>query len=754
MKIKLTNFKLAGYYPYNPLKEESMELGQTLQGCTPLIDANVPGSVYDDLLNAKLIDNPYYNMNSLLVEWVPTRWWVYTTNFDVDNKNFKNVYLNIEGINYKAHIFVNNQLIGMTENMFLPKKFLLSKYKEKNNQLKIVLEHAPDEYGQIGYTSKTKTHKSRFDYKWDFGIRMIDVGIWQPIYLEYKNDIELKDYHIRLGNENKVLLDLDIIAKSIGEHKVLINLFDNDEIVYQTNLKIDSLGLNKYQLEFELKDLKLWYPNNSGPQNLYKLQIKIFDNESLSDEINQTVGFKTINFTKNIGSPKDSLPYTLNVNNKIIYIKGVNMVPLDMKNGSVTYDRYEKIIKQMIDMNVNLVRIWGGGLIMPKMFYDLCDQYGLIVWQDFIQSSSGIDNFPSHEPEFLKLLTETAEYVTKTKRNHVSLGVFCGGNELMYPDWKPVDLLVDNIKLLSDIVLKNSPEIMFYPSTPSGETFAANLEDQTKNHDIHGEWRYLGPIKHYTHYNKVKNLLHGEFGVDGITNYKTIEKTMPENLRIVNDYDENMFWRHRGEWWNTYHREKEIFGEIKDLKTQSLLSQFIQAEGLRYIVDINRRNFPYQSGSIIWQINEPFPNGSCTSLIDYYGNPKLAYNVIKRSFDNVSFSLKYDKLTYEDNEKIKLDLYGISDDVDEIDLFVKIYYDFNLVNELNYEVQLKSNSPIKIDDINLNDFKNMHTIKIELIGQSKKNKKTYLNKIMLLVNNDKKEMINQVLKFTKELEIL
>ena len=215
MKIEqLTDWKLAGYWPYAPLQSESMETGMTLIPQTPWIDAKVPGSVQNDLLAAGLIEDPYYEMNSIKAEWVENRFWVYKTKFIakfivLEEHKGKKIVLVFEGIDYTGHIFVNDKKVALHTGMFVPCKSDISDTVVfgKPNDLRVVIEQAPDEYGQSGYTSKTTTQKARFGYKWDFSTRLVNLGLYGDVYLEVFDGAHITDTHIRYQDGN-VLADI------------------------------------------------------------------------------------------------------------------------------------------------------------------------------------------------------------------------------------------------------------------------------------------------------------------------------------------------------------------------------------------------------------------------------------------------------------------------------------------------------------------------------------------------------------------
>lgn len=359
-----------------------------------------------------------------------------------------------------------------------------------------------------------------------------------------------------------------------------------------------------------------------------------------------------------------SLPYSPVVNGKQIFIKGVNMVPLDHMYGCVRREDYEKLLLQAKKMNVNLVRVWGGGLIESEDFYEICDSLGFMVWQDMIQSSSGVDCTPSEDEAFLKLLATTAEFAVSEKRNHVCLTYWCGGNELKDQNHVPYTYENANIAMLKEIVNRLDPDRLMLPTTASGPiTYVTELESED-NHDVHGPWNYENEVAHYHRYNHMRLQLHSEFGTDGLASMETLKKVLPkESFRVTNMTDD-LVWRHHGEYYDTYKRDAAIFGEITDLSDFVKISQYIQAEGLRYILESHRRKAFRTCGCIAWQLNEPWPNVSCTTLIEYGGIPKMAAYYYRDSMKPVRISLRYDKLVWEVGETFTGTVIPICDDRD------------------------------------------------------------------------------------------
>ncbi len=518
MKQELKKWKLAGYYPYCPIFGTSWETGIRLSGIYDEVDADVPGAVHSALFKAGIIEDPYKDMNSLKAEWVENRWWVYYTQFESELAGYEKAELILMGIDYKAHIYLNNEKLAEAEGMYVPVKLdITGKLKKGINAVTVIFENPPQEMGQIGHTSMTHTQKARFNYKWDFSTRMVNIGLYLPVYVEYTGKSKIENYRfetLKPAKNGKASLEMEI--SGAGENCIAEACIDGKTY----SVKVAD---NAARFEIALDRPKLWWPNGYGRQNLYDLQMKLTENGKVSHEVNTKVGLKTIELGENENSQNCAYGYTFIVNGRKIYCKGFNLTPLDMLYGTVTEERYEKLFQFIKKANVNIVRVWGGGLIESETFYDLCDKNGIMVWQEFIQSSSGIDNVPSKLPEFLALAYKTAEYATKTRRNHACLAVFAGGNELSSEKYKSIggnfsEVGVDfddrNISMLYGIVKHNCPYIPMLPSSPSGDNRFMNIGLKGHNHDVHGPWKYSGTVNHYTEINESDSLFHSEFGCD------------------------------------------------------------------------------------------------------------------------------------------------------------------------------------------------------------------------------------------------
>lgn len=644
---QINRWHLCGYNNYVPLFEKSREVDAQTKGVTFEMEVETPHSVYDALREHGYIEDPYFEMNSTKCEWVANRWWEYRTTVAVEEV-CERMELVFEGLDYRARIYVNGQELGFAENAFIHHVFDVSTVLKKGeNTVKVILEHAPDEMGQIGYSDRVFTQKPKFNYKWDFCTRLVSLGIHKSVYL-------------RFGEKSKIDNVRFLQGEDLGKPRVIVTCenFEKD-----CRVAIDFDG-KRYEtkdisepIPLSVEEPALWYPNGAGEQALYDLRVTLYRGERAVDEYVTRVGLRSFSMEHNDGAA-DALPYVFVVNGQKIYGKGVNITPLD-QTCYTPNERYDQLLTLLKQANVNLIRVWGGGVIESEYFYSQCDRLGFMVLQDFPQSSCGINNGTCKDRAYLENFAKTAIFACKALRNHPSLVAFDGGNEMISPDWMPLTEEDEVLKMLGDIVREHCGDRHFYPTTPSGLSVNGDVNQKGVNHDIHGPWQYYP--NHYEYYNSMDSLLHSEVGVDGMSCLGSLEKFLSRgNLRVSNAM-ENLVWRHHGEWWDTYKRDRAIFGEPENLEQQIKNSQRVQAEGLRYILEANRRRAFQNSGTIIWQANECYPNVNSTALIDFYMQPKPVLEQVAKAYAPLNVSLKYDRWVLKRGEELDLEVFAVSD---------------------------------------------------------------------------------------------
>jgi beta-mannosidase len=416
------------------------------------------------------------------------------------------------------------------------------------HQLAVVVQPAPQSEAQVGETRRVRVHKSRMGYGWDFCPRLVHQGIWRPVVLDAPPEVFPV---VRLEN-------------GLGTVEV------DGEVV----LRVD--------------EPELWWPNGLGEQRLY-------------DAGGFHVGFRSLSFDG----------YELVVNGERVPVRGWNWVPLDALYGVPRPEKLAHVLGLAARSGANLVRVWGGGLIETAEFYDLCDRLGLLVWQEFSQSSSGMDSVPSDDPDFVRTMAEDARQIVPRRRARPSLAVWCGGNELDGDDSTPV------LAALKRVVRELDPQRPWLATSPLGDA------------DVHGPWEHQGLRAHNEHYDTRTSRLHSEFGVEGMTNRRALDALIAPEHRWPADRT-NPVYEHLGAWWNNAPLVQAAFGgRIEDVETMRRCSQWLQYEGLRYAVEATLRR---GAGAIPWQLNESYPNAWCTCSVDHRGDPKPAYYGVARAY--------------------------------------------------------------------------------------------------------------------------
>ncbi|MGC8833895.1 MAG: glycoside hydrolase family 2 protein, partial [Armatimonadota bacterium] len=639
------------------------------------IPATVPGDVQSDLLDAGLIPDPDRDFNSRACEWTSQRDWVYRKEFKVDPQHSgKRAYLRFEGVDFSCHVFLNGRKLGEHSGTFTPFEFDVSDVISYggNNTLLVVVEHAPfepDVQGQIGWTSRIRLWKPRFAYQWDWCTRLVPLGIWDDVLLIISEEARITDVWVRPEVSETALdmpsranvrttVEFSTTAPLRGSVAVSIANPEGEEIA-STAVPIvcSESGTSRCILDIPVENPRLWYPNGSGEQPLYTARSAVIAEDGRTlDERTIRFGIRRVRAVPNDSSPPGALPYVLEVNGIKTFIKGWNWVPIRQLYGRLHEREYRRAVEMAKRANCNLLRVWGGGLLERELFYNLCDEAGIMVWQEFPQSSSGIDNEPSKDSDYLAYVRLQAEQMVVRRRNHPCLVIWCGGNELFTKDFKPLDMNHPNIAALRRTVQALDPDRIFLPTSPSGPVFGASPEYKGRMHDVHGNWTYLGDPEHYRFFNEIDPLLHSEFGVEGAANLDTLKRALSEKHLWPPD-STNPAWVHHGSWWINRERVEALFGRVNSIEDFVKASQWLQAEGLRYAVEATRRRKFRTAGAIPWQFNEPWPNASCTNVLDCYGRPKPAYWTVRTAYAPYLVSAEYDRIRWEPNSQFRAALW-------------------------------------------------------------------------------------------------
>jgi len=648
---------LHGYAPHAWKLSQSAEIGVTANHEVGPLPMTLPGSVQKCLLDHGQVSDWNIGLNARQVEWVENRDWVLTTTLAPDLfATGQDIFLHCLGLDSHGVVLVNGQVIGEFHNAFIPHRFDLTEFlgTGRSNRLQIVFSEIPRALGQAGYTSQIHDWKPRFNYGWDWTSRLVQIGVWDEIFLEIETNGE--DF-----SPVRLLTNADA-ARAIGEIQVQavaprattairLRLLEAGACVAETEIKPDAL---RQSFTWTIPDVRLWWPNLRGDQPLYDFELKARDaNDEVLCHFAQRVGFKQIEWHACQDAPMEADPWICVVNGRPIFLQGVNWTPIRSNFADVTEHDIRARLETYAGLGCNLMRVWGGATLEREIFYRLCDELGLLVWQEFPLSSSGIDNWPPEKKSAMDELEEIAASYVSRRRHHVSLLMWCGGNELQgaldggkVGIGKPVDGTHPLMRKFSDVVNREDPGRRFLPTSASGPRFTASAKEfgQNLHWDVHGPWRHwdvYGPdgakgafeVQWNDYWQRDDALFRSETGFPGASPAALIRATAGE-YAVLPASAANPLWQ-RTSWWL---QADDFFAahdrEPRDLEEYVAWSQSLQATALEIAARACRDRFPRMGGILIWMGHDSFPCAANTSILDFDGKPKPAALALAQVFRN------------------------------------------------------------------------------------------------------------------------
>ena len=711
-------------------------------------EASVPGNVHTDLLSNQLIKDPFYRLNEHDLQWIDKTDWNYKTEFELSKNDINSDFIGLElqGIDTYSSIYLNDSLIATTDNMFVGKTVDIKKYSKvgmNNLYVKLfspinkgVILHDSlgydissfnaNDLAEIGKVEGNKrvsvfTRKAPYHYGWDWGPRLVTSGIWQPINLKTWNYFNIQDLYIRqmsLSKTANLVAEIEL-ESSLEIDEMIAEIYVNNKKISTDFVSINK-GANKIEIPFSIKNYELWWPNGMGNQTMYEIKVK------LKSKNNYTTSSKKIGLREiNLVTSEDSIGnnFYFEVNKKPVFMKGVNYIPQDVFLNRVSDDKYEELLQAAVDANMNMIRVWGGGIYEKEIFYNLCDEKGLLVWQDFMFACA---MYPGDE-EFLSSVKEEAEYNIKRLRSHPSIALWCGNNEVLSA-WKrwgweqdviknqslevanKISKAYDEIfhKLLPDAVKKLDSSTDYWPSSP-GSSFG-QPENYTSG-DVH-YWGVWWGKEDFESYNKKVPRFMSEFGFQSFPEFSSVDKYTNET--DYNIYSEVMKSHQRSSIGNSTIEDYmfRYYNKPNSFAGYLYVSQILQAYGVSIGMESHRRNKGYSMGSLYWQLNDCWPVASWSS-IDYYGKWKALYYSTKKSFQPVLISF-YEK-------ENQLELHVISDlyEPQEVTLNLTILsLDGEILFQKNKDYTLDSDSTIKVDSLSIDWVNNNFDINNILVSAS------------------------------------
>lgn len=617
------------------------------------INGSVPGSVYNDLLNNGAIEDPYYRNNEYKIMELSNYDYEYKRTFELkaEHLQMKRLLLHCDGVDTLSEVYVNGIKIGTTENMHRTYEFDLKPAAIEGENTIEVLFHSP-----IAYITKKNAEKYLWGcdntcingmshirkahcmFGWDWGPKLPDMGIWRSISILGFNTARLQDVYItQKHNEDRVSINTRIKIDKFreGNLKLKVTSISPDGSIIDNEIYTESEIEN---LKLEIEKPMLWWPHGYGKHPLYKIKVELFSMEQKLDSKEYNIGLRTVRVEQK--DDEWGRSFSFNVNGVNIFAMGADYIPEDNILARCNEQRTEKLIKHCIEANFNCIRVWGGGIYPEDYFLELCDKYGLLIWQDFMFACAVYEL----TEEFRNNIVEEIKDNVMRMRHHACLGLWCGNNEMEsgWESWgfpKTPRLKADYIKqfeyVMPELLKQYDPETFYWPSSPS--SFGSFDRSNDENYGDMHDWSIWHGRKPFTDYRNRFPRFMSEFGIEAFPSIKTIESfTLPEDRNIFSYVMENHQKCDSGNE-NILYYISQYYKFPRNLENVIYLSQIVQAEGLRYGVEHWRRNRGRCMGAIYWQLNDIWPVASWSS-IDYYGRWKALHYGAKRFFSPILLS--------------------------------------------------------------------------------------------------------------------
>ncbi len=653
-------------------------------GENEFITATVPGSVYGSLLENSLMEDPFYRDNEDNALKLMEDDYIFHRTFFVDAQIQSHACkeLVFEGLDTLATVRLNDIEIATTNNMHRTYRFDVSnQLVDGENHISIVFS-SPTKFIKHAY-SRCKTdgtsdamqgfpliRKAHYMFGWDWGAHLPDAGIWRDVYIEGNSTARIDNFYVSQRHfDGGVEIDIELEAK----------LYTGCTPTYRIDVTVPGGSKTSYnQTTFTIDDPKIWWPNGFGEQPLYEICIKQYVDGELSDCCGKKIGLRTLS----MNTQKDEFgsKFSHTVNGIDIFAMGANYIPQDNILSRVDYNSTYQLLEQCKKANFNAIRVWGGGYYPDDSFYDICDELGLLVWQDFMFACAVYEL----DEEFEENISVEIEQNIKRIRHHASLALWCGNNEMeMFVDqgvWvdRPSQK-ADYIKMYEYIIPKickqNDPNTFYWPASPScgGSFDDPNSEDRG---DVH-YWSVWHGNEPFTEYRNHFFRYLSEFGFQSFPSIKTIE-TFTDCERDKNVFSYIM---------EKHQRNNSANGKILNYLQQTYLyptsfemllfaSQLLQAEAIKYGIEHLRQNRGRCMGAIYWQLNDCWPVASWSS-IDYCNRWKALHYYAKRFFAPVMISCQESGMLTQNTN------------INDADFSIKPSVKLNIANDTLFEKTLK-----------------------------------------------------------------
>ena len=622
------------------------------------LPATVPGNVQADLLRAGRIPDPAFGRQNELAQWPDDHCWWLVRDLDVAPApaGGGRAHLVLHGADYISDLFLDGRHLGRHEGMFSPQVYDISGLLSPGSRLAVritgsrwlptdrssrwekLLNHVEAlALGSLGrFPHRRDTFKCQMGFGWDFSPALCTMGLWDDVTLILSDDVFIRHVAARpsfTGSGVALAVEAEVDAQLPRRVRIRCRLsgetFAGDPLVAERSLEL-APGSQLCRLDMAVPDPRLWWPWDHGRPDLYRLAVEVLDGDRVLDRVDELIGLRRVELDG----------WTLRINGRRVYGRGANWVPADILPGRVAEADYRHLLTLAREANMNMLRVWGGGLREKRVFYELCDRLGILLWQEFPVACAFLTRYP-RSPEYLRLAEAETRAIVHDLQNHPSVVLWCGGNEFSPRRNAP---LVEALRRAA----ASDPTRPFLPASPHGG-------------DSHN-WQVWHGHAPPAAYRRDMARFAAEFGLQAPPSVAALRRFIPKAE----------LWPPGPSW--TYHKaalDKLLRYARPFLGAQQLaqvgLDAFVraaqraQANGLQIAVEhYRRRKAGGCGGALVWQLNEPWPAVSW-ALVDFFREPKPAYDVVKRVFNPVLISADYALQPYHAGDLLHAALWIVND---------------------------------------------------------------------------------------------
>ncbi len=622
----------------------------------PWRKAVVPGCVHTDLLANRVIGDPFFGTNEARLQWIESEDWEYRARLAAGPEIMakERVELLFEGLDTYADVYLNDSLVVRADNMFRTwsvdcKGILRGGTNELRVRFRSPVKEVAERRRALGDElpggPQVLARKAAYQYGWDFAPRFVTSGIWRPVRILAWNEARIADLWIvqRSVTDDRADLTARFEIDATAPRRAALEIREGGSPLARVETDLVA-GKNDVSLDFSVLKPRLWWTNGLGESHLYSIRGVLASEGAVIDQRERRIGIRTLELVREPDARGTSFFFKLN--GVPVFMKGANYVPQDCFPSRVTRERYESLLGKAADAGMNMLRVWGGGIYENDLFYDLCDEKGILVWQDFMFACA---MYPGDDA-FLESVKGEAIDNVRRLRNHPCIALWCGNNEIdegwhhwgwqrqygyssadstkIWGDYRKIFL-----ELLPGVVERYDGTRPYWPSSPShGRAEPASLTEGDSHY--WGVWHDGEPFAAFNE--KIPRFM-SEFGVESFPSLPAIMHfSRPGDWRL----DSEVMVAHqkaaRGDEILRSYMARD-YRVPEDFRSFVYVSQLVQADAVKTAIEAERRAKPYCMGSLFWQLDDCWP-GPSWSCIDYYGNPKAAYYRARDAMSNILVS--------------------------------------------------------------------------------------------------------------------